>query len=204
MYRDYLELPVVVRILCCGALINRAGSFVLIFLTIYASEELEFGVPFATACIGVLGFGSMIGAVLGGHFADLWGRRTVMLSALFGGGCVLVLLAELENRWAFMGAVGLFALVTDMYRPAAAAMIADVVSVNRRAHAFALMYIAINLGFAVAPPLGGWLADFSFRWLFWADALTMFGAGIVVATGLFTLYRERATETKPTQGLRIR
>lgn len=38
----------------------------------------------------------------------------------------------------------------------------------------------------------------------WPDNWTMLGAAIVVATGLFTLYRERATATKPTQGLRIR
>lgn len=38
----------------------------------------------------------------------------------------------------------------------------------------------------------------------WPDELTMLGAAIVVATGLFTLYRERATAAKPKQGLRIR
>lgn len=38
----------------------------------------------------------------------------------------------------------------------------------------------------------------------WPDAWTMIGAGIVVATGLFTLYRERKSATKPTLGVRIR
>jgi drug/metabolite transporter (DMT)-like permease len=38
----------------------------------------------------------------------------------------------------------------------------------------------------------------------WPDKWTMLGAGIVVATGLFTLYRERAIATKPKQGLRLR
>jgi S-adenosylmethionine uptake transporter len=42
----------------------------------------------------------------------------------------------------------------------------------------------------------------------WPDALTMIGAAIVVATGLFTIYRERAqgraAAAKPAQGLRIR
>lgn len=38
----------------------------------------------------------------------------------------------------------------------------------------------------------------------WPDFWTMIGAAIVVATGLFTLYRERSTATKPKQGLRIR
>lgn len=38
----------------------------------------------------------------------------------------------------------------------------------------------------------------------WPDFWTMVGAGIVVATGLFTIYRERATAGKPTIGLRVR
>ncbi|MGJ8623419.1 MAG: DMT family transporter [Yoonia sp.] len=38
----------------------------------------------------------------------------------------------------------------------------------------------------------------------WPDFWTMVGAAIVVGTGLFTLYRERKTATKPKQGLRIR
>ena len=63
MLRDYIALPLPVRILCLGSLVNRAGSFVLIFLTIYASEEMGFGVGFATACMGVLGLGSICGAI---------------------------------------------------------------------------------------------------------------------------------------------
>lgn len=38
----------------------------------------------------------------------------------------------------------------------------------------------------------------------WPETLTLLGAGIVVATGLFTLYRERRTARKVPIGLRIR
>ncbi|MCO8122440.1 MFS transporter [Stieleria sp. TO1_6] len=180
MLRDYLRLPLPVRILCLGSLVNRAGSFVVIFLAIYASEKLGFGVPFATACIGVLGVGGMLGSVIGGHLADQIGRRSVMLFALFGGAALLIVLSLVTNRWLFMLSVGAFALVADLYRPAAAAMIADLVSVDRRSHAFALMYISVNLGFAIAPPVGGLLAGYSFEWLFWIDAISMAVYGIII------------------------
>ncbi|MCG8652438.1 MAG: MFS transporter, partial [Pirellulales bacterium] len=182
MLRDYLRLPLPVRILCLGSLINRAGSFVLIFLTIYASQQLGFGVTFATACMGILGLGSMAGSVLGGQLADQIGRKRVMLIALWGGAGMLIVIGALDNRWAFMAMTGLFALISDMYRPAASAMIADLVTEDRRPHAFALMYISINLGFAIAPPLGGLLAEYSFQWLFWGDALTMSLYGLIIVT----------------------
>lgn len=188
MLRDYIELPLSVRILCLGTLINRAGSFVLIFLAIYASEQLGFGVPFATACIGVLGAGAMLGSLLGGHLADKVGRRVVMLVAMFGGGALLMLLSQMTSRGGFMLTVGAFAMVADLYRPAASAMIGDLVSKDRRSHAFALLYISVNLGFSIAPPVGGLLAGFSFQWLFWIDALTMIGYGLII---LFSIAESR-------------
>ena len=184
MLRDYVQLPLQVRILCLGSLINRAGSFVVIFLAIYASEQLNFGVTFATACIGVLGLGSMAGSIIGGYLSDKLGRRGVMLFALLGGAAMLLLLGTITNRWLFMGSVGLFALVADLYRPAATAMIADLVPIERRPHAFALMYISINLGFAIAPPIGGLLAAYSFEWLFWFDAITMLVYGLIVVIAI--------------------
>ena len=181
MLRDYLQLPMLVRVLCLGSLVNRAGSFVVIFLTLYVSEHLGFGVPFATLCMGVFGFGSMIGSMVGGQLADQLGRRIVMLLALFGGSAVLLLMGSISNPWLFMITVGVFGLVMDMYRPAASAMIADVVPVARRPHAFALMYISVNLGFAIAPIVGGFLAEYSFTLLFVVDALTMSLYGLIVS-----------------------
>ncbi|MGB7344432.1 MAG: MFS transporter [Pirellulaceae bacterium] len=180
MLRDYFDLPLSVRILCLGSLINRAGSFVVIFLTIYASEQLNFGVSFATACVGVLGLGAMVGSIVGGNLADQIGRRAVMLIAMLGGAAMLLVVGWQTNRWAFMAAVGGFSTLAEMYRPAVSAMIADVVTVGQRAHAFALMYIAINLGFAIAPSLGGALASISFKLLFVGDAVTMLIYGLII------------------------
>ncbi|WP_436717104.1 MFS transporter [Roseiconus lacunae] len=180
MFGDYLQLPIAVRILCVGSFINRAGSFAVIFLSIYASEQLGFGIPFATLCIGMLGIGSMGGSLLGGFISDRIGRKPVMLLALLGGGLMLLLLSSIEHKLPFALGVCLFAFVSDLYRPAASALIADLSPVNRRTHAFALMYISINLGFAIAPPLGGILAGYSFKLLFWLDAITMGAYAIII------------------------
>lgn len=203
MLRDYLQLPLPVRILCFGSLINRAGSFVLIFLAIYASEQLGFGVPFATACIGILGLGSVLGSLLGGYLADKLGRRSVMLFALFGGAAVLLFLSTVTNRWWFMFSVGIFALISDLYRPAASAMIADLVSIERRPHAFALMYISINLGFAIAPPIGGLLSGYSFESLFWIDAATMIVYGLIIVFSIQETRRRAETAESSTPRLSL-
>ncbi|MCA9036084.1 MAG: MFS transporter [Planctomycetaceae bacterium] len=178
---DYMSLPALVHMLCFGSFLNRAGSFVMVFLTIYVSEHLNLGPVFATRCIGVFGLGSIVSSLLGGQLADAFGRRRTLLLALFGGATLLVAMSFARTGGQFMGCLFLFALIIEMYRPAAFAMVGDVTTPLQRSHAFGLMYIAVNLGFAIAPPVGGWLASKSFQWLFWGDAVTTAAFGIVVA-----------------------
>lgn len=193
LLRGYIELPATVHVLCLGSFINRVGSFVMLFLTIYVSEELGMGARFASYCIGMFGVGSVISALLGGQMADQFGRRFTMLLALFGGGTMLMGLSLIRNGWVFMALLFLFAVVMEMYRPAASAMIGDVTDSTRRPHAYGLLFLSFNLGFAVAPPLGGYLAARSFYYLFWVDGLTTCLYGLVVLLFL------RETRPKLTQ-----
>ncbi len=83
----------------------------------------------------------------------------------------------------------LAALCGETYRPAANAVVADVVPLADRARAYGLIYWAVNLGWAVSLSLAGLVAERSIRWLFVADAATSFlFAGIVAA---------RVPETRP-------
>jgi MFS family permease len=178
--RSYSSLPPLVHLLCVGSFINRVGSFVMLFLTIYVSEHLQMGKPFASACVGVFGVGSALSAVFGGQLADTLGRRPAMLIALFGGASILASLSLITNGWLFMAALFVFALVVEMYRPASSAMIGDIVSPLQRPLAFGLLYLSFNLGFAIAPQIGGWLAARSYTLLFLADAATTGLFGLVV------------------------
>ena len=178
--RPCIDLPAAVHVLCFGSFVNRAGSFVMVFMTIYASEQLGFGVAFAANCFGVFGLGSVISSLAGGLLADRFGRKPIMLLALFGGAIALTSMPFATGPWSFLTMVLTFSLAVEMYRPAASAMMGDLVDQAQRPLAFALMYIAFNLGFAFAAPIGGVLAQHSFRWLFWGDALTSAAYGLII------------------------
>lgn len=179
--RPYVQLPAAVQILCFGSFINRAGSFCMVFLTIYVSERLGHGVTYAANCFGVFGLGSVVSSLVGGQLADRFGRKPIMLLALFGGAAALCLMSVVHDKWLFLGSVLVFSLAVEMYRPAASAMVGDLVHTTQRPLAFSLMYIAFNLGFSVAAPVGGFLADYSFQWLFWGDAMTTATYGLIIA-----------------------
>jgi predicted MFS family arabinose efflux permease len=78
----------------------------------------------------------------------------------------------------------LLALFAETHRPAASALIADVVPDERRVTAFAMFRLAINIGWAVGLTLGGLLADRSFGFLFVGDALTSATFGLISLVAL--------------------
>ena len=170
--RQYLSLPRTVHILCLGVLINRAGTLLVPFLTLYLQSRLGLGIETATRILGAYGAGALVAAVVGGHLADRIGRKRVMVGSLAGGAAVLSVFPLLHSPWQVAAGLFVFAMIGEMYRPATQAMIADLVAPERRPQAYALMYVAVNLGFAIAPVIGGLLAATSFRWLCWVDALT--------------------------------
>lgn len=181
MLNQYLQLPRTVHVLCLGTLVNRAGSMLLPFMTLYLSEKLNLGVPFATTTIGAFGLGSVLANLTGGYLADHIGRKPVMLVSMAGASAVLMVFGTLTRPEVILPAVILFAFVAEMYRPAASAMIADVVDPQQRPQAFTLMYLSVNLGFAIAPVVGGAMAGYSFHLLFLTDACTCLAyAGIVL------------------------
>ncbi len=181
LIREYLALPRTVHILCLGTLINRAGSFVLLFLTFYLQDRLQLGELFATQAMGVFGLGTLLASIVGGHLADTIGRRVVMLASLLGSAAVLTAFPQFKSPPSILAAVLLFAFLVDMYRPAVSAMISDVVPAEKRPHAFGLMYMAVNLGAAIAPLVGGMVATHAFEYLFWGDAATSAVYAVIIA-----------------------
>jgi MFS family permease len=74
--------------------------------------------------------------------------------------------------------------LTDLYRPAVSAMIADLLPAAERPRAFGYLYWAINLGFAAAPILAGLMARIDYMLLFVGDALTTLVFGLIVFFGV--------------------
>ena len=133
--------------------------------------------------------------------ADNWptasARRAVMAGALLGGAAVLLIMSQLTSVAAFLVGVFAFSAIADAYRPAASAMVSDLTTPAQRSHAFSLMYVAINLGFAIGPAVGGAIAEYSFRWLFVGDAATCAIYATIIIVGI------RETLGQPATGVAV-
>jgi MFS family permease len=165
-------LPTAFWWLWTGTLVNRAGAFVLPFLAFYLTDELDLTPSFVGLVLGAFGLGSVVASLLGGVLADRLGRRPVLLASQLSTAATLVALGLTTGSHAVLALVALLGLTSNTSRPAFSAMMTDIVAPADRLRAFSLNYWAINLGFAIAPVLGGLLASSGYVTLFLLDAAT--------------------------------
>ncbi len=172
-------LPRIFWYLWLGTLVNRVGIFVVPFLALFLTKHQGRTIQEATFVVSLYGLGSFASQLTSGYLTDLWGRRPTMLVSLFVTPVVLMALSSETSLIEIAATVLLLGFVTDLYRPASSAIIADVVLPQDRPRAFSLRYWAINLGAAVGLSLAGWLATQNYLLLFIGDALTTFGFGLI-------------------------
>jgi MFS family permease len=174
-------LPGTFWYLWSGLLINRAGAFAMLFLSLYLTAARGASPALAGLVVGAYGAGGAVGTLLGGVLADRWGRRATLLAAHLGAAGLMVALAFSRHLLVIAVLAALVGVVHSMPSPAFVAAIVDVVPEDRRARAFNLQFWAFNLGMAVASLLAGLLAEASFLALFLVDAGTTLAAAAVLA-----------------------
>ncbi|MET8305912.1 MFS transporter [Micromonospora sp. NPDC005173] len=173
-------LPTTFWYLWSGTLINRLGSFVLVFLAIYLTQERGFSASQAGLVLGLWGVGGAIGTTAGGTLADRWGRRPTLLTAHVGAAAMMLGLGLARDLWAVALGALLLGMFAEAARPAFGAMMIDVVPAKDRLRAFSLNYWAINLGFACAAILAGLAAQANYLLLFVVDAATMLITALII------------------------
>lgn len=177
-------LPRTYWLLWIGTLINRLGGFVVPFLTLYLTQERGLPVSQAALMVSLFGAGSFTASLVGGELTDRLGRRPVMLLSFLLAPVTMVALGLVRPLTLLAPLVYLQGFLTDLYRPAVSAMVADLVPSEARPRAFGYLYWAINLGFAAAPILAGLMARFDYLLLFVGDAITTFVFGLIVFFGV--------------------
>jgi predicted MFS family arabinose efflux permease len=184
-------LPRECWILAGALLVNRSGTMVLPFLSLWLTQERGLALPRAAVILALYGFGSIAGSGLGGGLSDRIGATRMQQISLAGGGVALLWLGTLQHFATIAGAAFVAGLALDAFRPAVMADMARRAPPSIQVRAFALLRLAANLGMGIGPAVGGFLALVGYRWLFVADALTCWLAAGVLT---FALTRPAATE----------
>lgn len=194
------RLPGPVRLLLAGTFINKAGTFIVPYLTIVLIRDFSLTATEAARLLFAYGAGSIVSIMVGGFLTDHLGRRVTLLLSLFGSGALATGMGFAESTRVFVPLLVLFGFVADLYRPAASAMIGDLLASPQRVIGFAALRLAVNLGFAVGMGLGGLLADWSWRSLFFGDGFTTLLYGFVVLLFIAETRPQATRETREGKG----
>ena len=83
--------------LCAGTFINRAGTMVVPFMTLYLVSARGFSVVAAGEVVAGFGGGAIIAPLIGGALADHVGRRITLLTATLITAAIMVALAYVRS-----------------------------------------------------------------------------------------------------------
>lgn len=158
-------------------------------MTIYLRQKLE--IPLTTVGL-LLAFSSGTGLVsqfILGPVVDRFGRKVAMMMGLANEVVVMVAFGFVDRLEAFAFLIALSGLIDPAFRIGLNAMVADIIEPERRPGAYALLRMIANLGVAIGPAVGGFIATRSYFYSFMAAATS---AALYLAIVIFSV-----RETKP-------
>lgn len=153
-------------------LVNRSGTMVIAFMTIYLTLSLGETISRAGIVMGLFGLGAVVGGFLGGRLTDKLGFYPVQIGTLIGGGILFIILGQMRSYPLICVFSFLLSMVNEAFRPANATAVAHYSTEANRTRSYALNRLAINLGWAVGSAVGGVIASINYELLFWVDGIT--------------------------------
>lgn len=162
-------------------LVNRSGTMVLPFMTLYLTgKTMNRSLSEAGTVMALFGLGSVIGAYFGGKFSDKFGFFKIQLTTLFFGGILFIVLGQIKSYPLICFFTFFLSLVNEAFRPANSSAVAFYSNKENRTRSYSLNRLAINLGWSVGASVGGIIASYNYELLFWVDGITNMVAAVLL------------------------
>jgi len=161
-------------------LINRAGTMVVAFMTVYCVHQLHMSAVEAGIIMMLFGVGGFCGGFIGGVLTDKIGFYDVQVGALLSGGLLFFVLGMQHTFLSLSIGAFVLSLCNESVRPANSTAIAHYAGPENKTRSISLNRLAINVGWAMGGALGGVLAAINYRLLFWVDGGTNILAAIML------------------------
>lgn len=179
--KSFSGLSPKVWVLSLAMLINRSGSMVLLFTSLYLTKELHYSLAQAGWVMSLYGVGSILGSYMGGWLTDKGNFFDIMISSLFLCAGVLLSMVFVTSIYGISIIIFFYAFTADIFRPANSSAIAFYSDSETRTRSVSLVRMAANLGFTIGPAVGGFVAHYlGYKWLFLIDASTSIFAAVML------------------------
>lgn len=179
-YYALLKLPKILWVLFFVTLINRIGTMVLPFLTLYLTDHKGFSVKNAGIIFALYGTVSVLISPFSGALGDKFGAPIILFLSLFLSSITLFLFPYANTFTEIVLVTVLFASFNEFFRPVIFTLASKLAPEGAERQVVVLIRLAANMGMSIGPALGGWLIRHSFRSLFYVDGTTSLLAAILI------------------------
>ncbi|MCW8377167.1 MDR family MFS transporter [Streptomyces justiciae] len=170
LHQRLRQLPRSAWVIFAGMFLIKFGNFLNVFLVLFLVSR-GYSTAQAGLAVAAVGLGTFVGNMIGGTVADRFGRRSAIAVSMFGSAAATAAVPFTDGLVTTTALVCLVGVFAQLYRPAAGALLVDVVDGEQRVMAFAVLRLAVNVGMAVGPLVGGLLSGHSYTYVFAGDAL---------------------------------
>lgn len=174
--------------------INRSGTMVLPFLTIYCTQKLHFSIVQAGIIMAIFGLGSVLGAFIGGKITDKIGFYNLQVAALLSGGIMFISLSFFDTFNSLAIGTFILSMCNESFRPANSIAVAHYSTEKNYTRSYSLNRLAINLGWSFGGALGGFIASFDYHLLFYVDGCTNILAAFLLLKLLPAVKKAKVTD----------
>ncbi|PKN95403.1 MAG: hypothetical protein CVU44_01590 [Chloroflexi bacterium HGW-Chloroflexi-6] len=193
----YKRFPHQFWLMFWGLLLSSSGaSMIWPFLLIYINGKLNLPLTAVSTLITINAVSSVVATFLAGSITDRLGRKGVMVASLLADAVLFVLMIRGTDYLTFALLMAGRGFANPLYRVGADAMLADLIPPEDRPEAYALIRMVSNLGIAIGPAVGGFLAATSYDLAFYAAASGMGLYGLLLAFFGRETLQKNAIETK--------
>lgn len=181
-HKTYRQYPQQFWLMFIGMLLSTSGaSMIWPFLLIYVSGKLNLPLTTVATLTTINALTSVFASFLAGSVSDVFGRKGVMVVSLLGDGVLFLFMISADTYAAFAVLMFLRGITNPLFRIGADAMLADLIPKEQRVDAYGLARMANNLGVAIGPAVGGFLAAASYNYAFLCAAGGMILYGLLMA-----------------------
>jgi MFS family permease len=153
----------------------------LTFLPLYLAKEMKYDIFWVGVILAMLQLAGFIAAPIAGHLSDTMGRKTILVSCFGVSGVVLLLMTFAGGTPLFVFLIAVLGFFLYAARPIMQAWMLEATPKNMGGTAIGLMFGMQSGAQAIAPVLGGIVADqYGLLSAFYLLAATIILANIMV------------------------
>ena len=191
-------------ILSIVMLINRSGYMAVPFMGLFVTQSLQRPASDAGLIITLFGLGSILGSAAGGKLTDVIGFHPVQIIAAVVSGIFFLIFANVTHFHTLCLLAVVISFFSEAFRPANFAAIAAYAKPGLETRSYSLNRLATNIGWAVGVSMGGLIASYNYRMLFFVDGTVSIIAGLCILWFLPKIKGYRKTIKEKTKDIIVK